>query len=138
MSKSITATSASPEEQAIRRAVDVWIAASEQGDLTTLLNLLADDVIMMVPGKEPFDKETFAQNYQQMRSTQLKVESEIQEIKVLGDWAWMHNFLKVKFTPADGKTVIHSGHVLTIFRKSDSGQWVIARDANMLTPETVR
>ena len=48
------------EEQAIRDLVKTWLAASEKGDLTTMLNLLADDVIFMVPGKEPFGKETFA------------------------------------------------------------------------------
>ena len=45
------------EEQAIRQLVDTWLEASENRELNTILNLMADDVIFMVPGKEPFGKE---------------------------------------------------------------------------------
>ena len=122
------------EEQAIRDLVDTWLAASEKGDLPTMLNLLADDVIFMVPGKEPFGKEAFAQNYEQMKDTKLETTSEIQEIKILGDWAWMRNFLRVTFTPTGGEPTEHSGYILTILRKNPDGRWVIARDANLLMP----
>ena len=122
------------EEQAIRDLVDTWLEASEKGDLTTMLNLLADDVIFMVPGKEPFGKETFAQNYEQLKDTKMETRSDIQEIKILGEWAWMRNFLKVTFTPPRGESTKHSGYILTILRKSADGRWVIARDANLLMP----
>ncbi len=36
--------------------------ASKAGDLDTILSLMADDVIFMVPGREPFGKEAFAAN----------------------------------------------------------------------------
>src|SRR5918996_1180204 len=122
------------EEQAIRDLVHTWLAASEKGDLTTMLNLLADDVIFMVPGKEPFGKETFAQNYEQLKDTKMRTTSDIQEIKILGEWAWMRNFLKVTFTSTGGESTEHSGYILTILRKSSDGRWVIARDANLLMP----
>ena len=122
------------EEQAIRHLVDTWLAASEKGDLTTMLNLLADDVVFMTPGKEPFGKETFAQNYEQLKDTKMRTTSHIQEIKILGEWAWMRNFLKVTFTPTRGESTEHSGYILTILRKSSDGRWVIARDANLLMP----
>ena len=120
------------DEQAIRELVDTWLKASEGGDLNTILNLMADDVIFLTPGREPFGKEEFAKNYNQMKGTKLKTESDIQEIKVLGHWAWMHNFLKVTFTAKDGNSTTHAGHVLTILRKNQDGKWVIARDANLL------
>ena len=123
------------EEQAIRELVDTWLNASENGELNTILDLMADDVIFLVPGKEPFGKEEFAQNYNQMKGVKLKTESDIQEIKVLGNWAWMHNILKVTFTPSDGSPTTHAGHVLTILRKNQDGKWVIARDANLLMPK---
>src|ERR1041385_4642134 len=91
------------EERAIRELVKTWLAASEKGDLTTMLNLLADDVIFMVPGKEPFGRETFAQNFKQLKDTKIKTSSNIQEIKILGDWAWMRNFLRVTFTSSSGE-----------------------------------
>ena len=81
-----TAAESQQDEQAIRELVEKWLTASEQDDLPTMLNLMADDVVFMVPNKEPFGKEVFAQNYKQMKGTSLKTESDIQEIKVIGDW----------------------------------------------------
>jgi len=128
-------TQESNDERAIRELVNEWLIASEKGDLDTTLGLLADDVIFMVPNREPFGKEAFAAANQQMKDVQLKAVSDIQEIKVLGDWAWMRNHLQVTFTPSNGEATVHSGYVLTILRKSPAGAWVIARDANLLTPQ---
>jgi len=100
-----------------------------------VLSLMADDVIFMVPGQEPFGKEEFAARNQKMKDVRLAATSDIKEIKVLGDWAWMRNFLKVTFTPPGGSATVRSGYVLSILRKNPNGSWIIARDANLLTPE---
>jgi uncharacterized protein (TIGR02246 family) len=42
------------DERAIRDLVATWMKASEAGDVQTVLNLMADDMIFMVPGREPF------------------------------------------------------------------------------------
>ena len=123
------------DEQAIRDLVNKWLAATRTGDLPTVLSLMADDVIFMVPGQEPFGKEAFAANARSMKNVQIDGTSEIQELKVLGDWAWMRNRLKVTITPPNGKPMIRSGYTLTILRKNPSGAWVIARDANLLTAQ---
>jgi uncharacterized protein (TIGR02246 family) len=128
-------TDTSSDEEAIRGLVDKWLSASEKGDLPTILDLMADDVIFMVPDKEPFGKEQFSRNYEDTKGGTMKTESDIQEIKIIGDWAWMRNFLRVTFTDANGKSAKHSGYVLTILNKRPDGSWVIARDANLLTPE---
>ncbi|TOZ25454.1 DUF4440 domain-containing protein, partial [Burkholderia pseudomallei] len=47
-------------EHAIRQLLETWFVASRRGDLTTVLDLIADDAIFMVPGKPPFDKAAFA------------------------------------------------------------------------------
>ncbi|HWF59798.1 MAG TPA: hypothetical protein VN666_05745 [Nitrospira sp.] len=60
--------------------------------------------------------------------------SEIQEIKILGDWAFMWSKLTVIVTPPGGaQSMTRAGHTLTIFKKQ-SGKWVLARDATMLVP----
>src|SRR5258708_1453725 len=122
------------EEQAIRSLVDRWLKASEEGDLTTMLSLLSDDVLFMVPGKEPFGKEAFARNYENMKG-KMNTNGDIQEIRIIGDWAWMRNFLRVTFTSSSGESTVHSGHVLSVLRKNPDGEWVIARDANLLMAE---
>ena len=59
--------------------------------------------------------------------------SEIQEVKVLGDWAFMWTRLKVIATQPGGQPIIRAGHTLSILKK-ENGKWVLARDANMLAP----
>ena len=125
------------DEQAIRQMVETWLAASQQGDSETLLNLMSDDVLFITPGREPFGKEAFASKDQQMKDMEIDGNIDIKEIKVLGDWAWMHSFLRITFTKA-GESTKHSGHILTILTRRPDGQWVIKRDANFVAPETQR
>src|ERR1700732_2401576 len=124
------------DEQAIRDLVDTWLSASKRADLATLLSLMADDVIFMVPGREPFGKKAFAAPAKDMKNVRIEGISDIQELKVLGDWAWMCNRLEVTITPPNGQPAHRSGYTLTILRKNPDDTWVIARDANLLTQET--
>ena len=48
------------DERQIRNLVESWMAASKAGDLPALLELMTDDVVFMVPGREPFGKAEFA------------------------------------------------------------------------------
>jgi uncharacterized protein (TIGR02246 family) len=123
------------DERAIRDLVERWLAASKAGDTATVVSLMADDVIFMVPGREPFGKEAFAKASKGMEGIQIDSKSDIQEIEVLGDRAWMRNRLRVTVTPPNAAPVVRSGYVLTILRKEGDGRWVILRDANVLTME---
>src|SRR6266850_8364144 len=89
------------DEQAIRQLVDKWLAATKTGDLATVLSLMADDVIFMVPAQEPFGKEAFAEGFRQMQHHKIDGTSDIKEIKILGDWAWMRNHLQITITQPD-------------------------------------
>ena len=122
------------DEQAIRALVTTWLAASKAGDLATVLELMDDDVLFLVPGREPFGKHTFIEGAQAMRHVQIEGTSEIQELKILGDWAWMRARLLVSVTPLGGTSSIRTGSTLSILRKKSDGRWVIARDANLLGP----
>ena len=68
-----------------------------------------------------------------MKDVRIEGTSDIRELKVVGDWAWMRNHLHVTITPPNGIPTRHSGYTLTILRKNPSGAWAIARDANLLT-----
>jgi uncharacterized protein (TIGR02246 family) len=126
----------SDDEQAIRDVVTRWMAASKAGDLETVLGLMTDDVVFMVPGREPFGKAEFATGSKAMAGVQIDGTANIQEVKVLGDWAWMRNQLRVSVTPPGKPTAVSSGYILTILRKNAEGRWQIARDANLLMPES--
>jgi uncharacterized protein (TIGR02246 family) len=124
------------DELAIRELVQTWMAASRAGDLPKVLSLLSDDVIFMAPGRQPFGKEAFIASSQNMKDVRIEGSSDIHEIKVLGDWAWMRNYLRVTITPPQGSPVVRSGYTLTILQKNSAGNWVIARDANLLSGES--
>jgi uncharacterized protein (TIGR02246 family) len=122
----------SEDERAIRELIATWMAASKAGDHDTVLSLMTDDVAFMVPGREPFGKETFAAASQGMQGVRFDGTSDIVEIKVLGDWAWLRTRLKVTIAPPAGAPTTRSGYTLTILRKEPDGKWRLARDANLL------
>ena len=123
------------DEQEIRQLVSAWMAATEAGDVEKVLSLMADDAVFLGPGRPPMRKADFAAAARAQVGAdgpKFHGSSEIQELKVLGDWAFMWQELKVVATPPDGAPPItRAGHTLTIFRKQN-GNWLLARDGNML------
>jgi len=109
-----------------------WMSASAAGDLNTVLGLMTDDVVFMVPGTNPFGKEAFATAAAKMDGAAFAGTSDVREIQVIGDWAFARSYLEVAMTPPGSESVRRRGWVLSIFGKS-SGRWRIARDANLLT-----
>ena len=87
------------DEREIRELVDRWMAASKAGDLPAVLSLMTDDVIFMVPGQPPFGKQAFAKASEGMKDVRIEGTSDIQEIQVMGDWAYLRNHLTMTVTP---------------------------------------
>jgi uncharacterized protein (TIGR02246 family) len=123
----------SNDEDAIRELVATWMAASQAGDTDTVLSLMADDVIFLTPGRPPMGgKAAFAESQAGLRAFDLEATSDIQEIQVTGDWAYMRTVLTVIVTPkAGGPPVRRAGDTLSILRKQD-GRWMLFRDATLL------
>ncbi|OMR61634.1 DUF4440 domain-containing protein, partial [Burkholderia pseudomallei] len=117
---------------------ETWFVASRRGDLTTVLDLIADDAIFMVPGKPPFDKAAFAAASRDAHparasdaAPRIDGRYRIDELRVLGDWAYLRNFIEIDVTPPAGEPVRRAAHTLTILRKSE-GRRRLVRDANLL------
>jgi len=80
-------------------------------------------------------KAAFAAAQGAMSDFDIDGTSEIEEIKVFGDWAYCWTKLSVAVCPRKGGTPIkRSGSTLSIFQKQN-GRWLLFRDANMLLPE---
>ena len=124
------------DEQSIRSLVSTWMAETRAGNTPAVLELMTDDVVFLRPGHPPMRKAEFAQGAQAQKSGKAPTfdgKSEIQEVQVHGDWAFLWSKLEVTATPpGGGAPTKRSGHTLTILRK-EGGRWKIARDANMLT-----
>ena len=127
------------DDQEIRQLLATWMSATKTGDVAAVLQLMSEDVVFLVTGRPPMRKADFAAAAKAQAGPQgpeIDGTSEIQEIKVLGDWAFMWTKLKVVVTPPDGSaSMTRSGHTLSILKK-EKGKWVLARDANMLAAVT--
>jgi uncharacterized protein (TIGR02246 family) len=125
------------DEQEIRQLVATWMSATQAGDVDKVLSLMSEDAIFLVAGQPVMRKADFAaaaRAQAQGNAPRFSGTSDIQEVRILGDWAFMWSRLKVVVTPPGGaRTITRAGHTLTILKK-DSGKWVLARDANMLAP----
>jgi uncharacterized protein (TIGR02246 family) len=122
----------SDDERAIRDLVATWMTASKAGHHDAVLSLMTDDVVFMVPGREPFGKEAFAAASKAAGPSLIEGSADIVELKVLGDWAWLRNRLEVTIAAPGGSPTTRSGYTLTILRKEADGRWRLARDANLL------
>ena len=111
----------SDDEAAIRKLVDTWLAASKAGDIATVLSLMTDDVVFMVPGREPFGREAFAAASDAMKNVRMEGNADIGELNVLGDHAYIRNYLEITITPEAGAPVKRSGWTLTICARRKGG-----------------
>jgi len=125
------------DEDQIRELVSTWHAASRSDDIDAVLNLMTDDVVFLIPGRPPMSKEEFAAVSKVAPGAprpRIVAKSDIQEIQVVDDWAFMWTRLSVSMTPPGATEALErTGHTLTVLRKM-RGKWLIARDANLLSP----
>ena len=130
----------STDEQQLRDLVATWMSATKAGDLATVLSLMTEDVVFLVTGQQPFGKEHFAAAMKPaapgVAMPEIDGHSEIQEVEVSGNFAYMWSRLNVEMKMPDGKVVRRAGHTLSVFRKT-AGGWQLARDANLLSPVSV-
>lgn len=120
------------EKRAVRDMVATWMKASGAGDLSTVLSLMADDVIFMTPDREPFGKDAFRASSKAMKGVSFRGTRDIRKIEVLGDWAYIRNYIDVTLTPSGGNAVRRKGYTLSILRKQADGKWLLWRDANLV------
>ncbi len=122
------------DERAIRQIVATWMRAGQSGDTATVLSLMTEDVVFMVPGQEPFGREAFEAAVNQLSAARLQIDgtNDIVEIQILGNWAFTRNRIDLSITPPTGEPVRRTGYTLTLFRKEPDGRWRLARDANLL------
>lgn len=123
------------DEQEIRELVATWLSATKAGDTEKVLSLISDDVVFLGCGQPPMrGKAAFAASQSALNEVKIDATSEIHEIKVLGEWAYMWTHLSVVITPKNGgASMTRGGNTLSILQK-ENGSWLLHRDANMLAP----
>lgn len=122
------------DEQAIRAVQAAWFEATAAGDVERLKSLMSEDVEFLSVGQAPFGRDqfiaAFVAGWQKVR---IACRGGMEDIQIHGDLAYARSRLEVTVTPLGGGEARRlSGYVLSIFRRQPNGQWVLARDANML------
>ncbi|MCE3236338.1 MAG: putative ketosteroid isomerase protein [Vampirovibrio sp.] len=127
------------DQQAIMAIFPAWHQATRNRDLPKLLSLMTEDVVYLQAGQPPMQgRDAFAAAFQGMPATlQIDInEWRLEELHVEGSMAYCRCFLSVYVTnQLTGSVNRRSGYTLTVLRKDEDGEWRLARDANLLTPE---
>jgi uncharacterized protein (TIGR02246 family) len=125
------------DERAIREMHSAWIDAVNAGDLDRLLGLMADDVVFLNPGREPFGRDVFPAGFLAAHEqSSICCISELEEVVVVHDVAYTLARDTLSVTPrAGGDTIKLAGHRITIYRQQPDSRWLLARDAHTLSPE---
>jgi uncharacterized protein (TIGR02246 family) len=124
------------DEQQIRQTIADWMRATAEGRLDDVSKLMAEDVVFLRPGCPPMRGRAAYAEASRGVAGQVTFEGrpEIREIRIVGDHAFVWNHLSVTTTPLKGgATTKRAGDVLSVFRREPGGQWLLWRDANMLT-----
>ena len=124
------------DKEKIREVVATWMRATAEGDLETVLSLIAEDAVFLLPGQPPMrGREAFAAaSRSAFGRVHIEAKSDIQEIRVAGNYAFCWNQLSLTMTAVQGGPAQRpAGPTLSVFRKEPDGRWILFRDANMLT-----
>jgi uncharacterized protein (TIGR02246 family) len=126
----------SVNEQAIREVHSAWIDAVNAGDLTRLLAMMTDDVVFLNPGRSALGRDGFSANFSAAHEqVRIRCISELEEVVVVGEVAYTRSRDSLSVSPlVGGEESRLAGDRLTIYRKQPDGRWLLARDANVLSP----
>jgi uncharacterized protein (TIGR02246 family) len=124
------------DERSIREVHATWIDAVNVGDLVRLLSLMTDDIVFLNQGGAPFGRDGFPPGFLDAHPESLiHCISELEEGVVVGEVAYTLCRDSLSVTPrTGGKATELAGHRITIYRKQPDGRWLLARDANTLSP----
>lgn len=126
------AASAVSAEQLIRRAVEEFTRAYNAGDLENLADIFAEDLIDMSAGEPTRTGEEARKDFvARVAATHAKfrprLEIQIDELQVTGEWAHQRGSLRVTLIPREGgDTSFIRQRYLEIWRREPSGKWKIA------------
>jgi uncharacterized protein (TIGR02246 family) len=111
-----------------------YFAAVEAGDPDGILALVDADFVIKWPGGPPFtEREPLRAALAKMeQSFQQKVEWEVVEGRIAGEWAWVRVNEKATHIPKNGgEARVLEGSHLTILRKV-GGRWLMHREHGSL------
>ena len=118
------------ETEAIKQSRLKWVAAVNTGEIADYLALLTEDVVWFPPGQPAFSgKEAFVDWVKPfMQAYDYTFEIREPQVTIAGQWAIERGtFQSIMTSRSDGRSGVHSGTYLVIWRKTSDGAWRIER-----------
>ncbi len=121
----------SDPEGAIRAVAERWTAAYVAGDKAGVLDVYTEDAWIM-PNARPHLKGHGAIGARLdglMDGPRLSIHIDIQEIQIVGDFAWaVAHYVIARLDESGAASGTEYGTGVTIYRKDTDGRWRILRD----------
>jgi len=119
------------ETAAIKKTIQAYADAVNSEDLTSWVNTMAEDVVFQPPNRPQLNGKDAVVNWaKEVFSDTLKrkLDMQIEEVQVLGSWAFAVGRYTSTYTPKQGgsTTEVH-GKFINIFRRESTGDWKYAR-----------
>jgi uncharacterized protein (TIGR02246 family) len=96
---------------------------------------MADDVVFLSPGQAPFGRDGFPVGFSAAhQQSRIRCISELEEVVIVGEVAYTLCRDSLFVTPRAGGEAAELADNRIIYRKQPDGRWLLARDANTLSP----
>lgn len=125
----------SADRAAIMRLSADWLAAERRQDVPSLLELVTDDAVFLLPnGQSVAGKAAIGTMFRAyFASFSGDHQATTDEVQIVGDWAFTWGRENTTLTPVrGGDPIALRGFGLSILRRGADGQWRFARGINNL------
>ncbi len=127
-----------PDVEAIHRLYEKWFGAMERGDVSGVLDSLADDFVLKSPSRPAVSSRAVLRRGldESYAAYTERVRYKIEEVEVLGDQAWARVSEETTLVARKGgKEYSISGMHLAILARQPDGSWKVKREVSSLDHE---
>ena len=117
--------------QALKNSVEKFDVAINAGDFETLASLYTEDAIRMPPNRPAWvGNDAIRAGFKKgLEQYDIVVDNSAEDVRVVGDWAFMRGVATVKLTPKTGDGPIkETSKWMGFWQRQRDGSWKIVSD----------
>ena len=125
------------DRAAINAIGDLWMEAYQAGDHDRIVDLYTEDAWIMARGRPKLEgREAIGRSFGGLAAgRQVDIDILVEEIQVIGDYAWLVSEFTVNYEAEDGTVEQSLGRSLLIYQRGADGKWRIHRDMDTPAPD---